>query len=89
MFHLLLPMAKDDEIKDLMAEERSRGSRRKKLDPDERRKRKQTEKHLATVLASGDEIEFMKILRETGLKDESPEFQHAMKVFCALRAGRS
>jgi hypothetical protein len=33
------------------------------------------------VLASGDERAFMKIMREIGLKDDSPEFAKALKTF--------
>jgi hypothetical protein len=33
------------------------------------------------VLASGDERSFMKIMREIGLNDDSPEFVQALKAF--------
>jgi hypothetical protein len=81
-------MPADDEIKDVMAEERSRGITRKKVDAAERRKRQETKRNLADVLASGDEIAFMKILRATGLKDGTPEFEDAVKAFRAQRGGR-
>jgi hypothetical protein len=72
---------KDDEIQSLMAEEKSRGVRRKRVDTEERRKTQKTKADLARVLASADEREFMKLLREIGLKDESPEFLKALKAF--------
>jgi len=55
---------------------------------DERRKREQVKRDLAEVLASGDEIAFMKILRATGLKDGTPQFENAVKAFRAQRGGR-
>jgi len=81
-------MPADDEIKDVMTEERSRGKTRKKIDVAERRKRDQVKRNLADVLASGDEIAFMKILRATGLKDGTLQFENAVKAFRAQRAGR-
>jgi hypothetical protein len=81
-------MPADDEIKDVMAEERSRGVTRKKIDVAERRKRDQVKRNLADVLASGDEIALMKILRATGLKDGTPQFENAVKAFRAHRGGR-
>ena len=78
---------KDDEIQSILAEEKSRGVRRKRVDTEERRKNQKTKADLAKVLASGDERAFMKILREIGLRDDSPEFLMALKAFRDL-AGR-
>lgn len=78
---------KDDEIQSILAEEKSRGVRRKRVDTEERRKNQKTKADLAKVLASGDERAFMKILREIGLRDDSPEFLRALKAFRDL-AGR-
>jgi len=50
-------------------------------------KPKKTKLGLARVLASGDERGFMKIMREIGLKDDSPEFLKALKAF-REQAGR-
>ena len=81
-------MPADDDVKDVMAEERSCGVTRKKIDVAERRKREQVKRNLADVLASGDEIAFMKILRATGLKDGTPQFENAVKAFRAQRGVR-
>jgi hypothetical protein len=81
-------MIADDDLRDVMAEERSRGVKRKKIDAEQRRKRDQVKRDLADVLASGDEIAFMKILRATGLKDGTPQFENAVKAFRAQRGGR-
>jgi hypothetical protein len=74
-------MAEEDEIKSIMREEESRGVRRKRVDTEERKKIQKTKADLARALASGDERAFMKIMREIGLKDDSPEFLKALTVF--------
>ena len=80
-------MPEDEGIRQVMEEERRRGVRRKRLDTEERRKAEKTKLDLARVLASGDERGFMKIMREIGLKDDSPEFLKALKAF-REQAGR-
>jgi hypothetical protein len=74
-------MPQDEEIRSIMQEEKSRGVRRKRVDTEERKKIQKTKTHLARVLAEGDERAFMKIMREIGLKDDSPEFLNALKTF--------
>ncbi len=80
-------MPEDEDIRQVMEEEKRRGVRRKRLDTEERRKAEKTKLDLAKVLASGDERGFMKIMREIGLKDDSPEFLKALKAF-REQAGR-
>jgi hypothetical protein len=74
-------MAEEDEIQSIIQEEKSRGVRRKRVDTEERKKTQKTKANLARVLAAGDEREFMKLMREIGLKDDSPEFLKALKAF--------
>lgn len=74
-------MSEEDEIQSIIREEKSRGVRRKRIDTEERKKTQKTKIDLAKVLASGDERAFMKIMREIGLKDDSPEFLKALKTF--------
>lgn len=74
-------MAEEDEIQSIIREEKSRGVRRKRVDTEERKKTQATKANLARVLASGDEREFMKLMREIGLNDDSPEFLKALKAF--------
>jgi len=80
-------MPDDDDIRQVMEEEKRRGVRRKRLDTEQRKKVEKTKLDLARVLASGDEREFMKIMREIGLKDGAPEFLKALKAF-REQAGR-
>ena len=74
-------MAEEDDIQSVIQEEKSRGVRRKRVDTEERKKTQKTKANLARVLAAGDEREFMKLMREIGLKDDSPEFLKALKAF--------
>jgi hypothetical protein len=76
-----MPQDEDDEIQSIMAEEKSRGVRRKRVDSEERKRAQKTKADLARVLASGDERQFMKIMREIGLRDDSSEFVKALKTF--------
>jgi hypothetical protein len=80
-------MPDDEDIRRVMEEEKRRGVRQKRLDTEQRRKVEKTKLDLARVLASRDEREFMKIMREIGLKDDAPEFLKALKVF-REQAGR-
>ena len=73
-------MPEDEDIRLVMEEEKRHGVRRKHLDTEQRRKAEKTKLDLARVLASGDERAFMKIMREIGLKDDSPEFLKALKT---------
>jgi hypothetical protein len=41
------------------------------------------------VYKSGDEREFMRILRKHGIKDEHPHFSEMLKFFRDLRAGKT
>jgi hypothetical protein len=74
-------MPNDEDIRRVMEEERHRGVRRKRVDTEERKKIQKTKGDLARALASRDERAFMKIMREIGLKDDSPEFLKALKAF--------
>jgi hypothetical protein len=41
------------------------------------------------IFKTGDEREFMQILRKHGMKDEDPRFAEILKLFRALRSGKS
>ena len=81
-------MPEEDEIKSIIKEETSRGIRRRRIDTEERKKTQKTKADITRVLASGDEREFMQIMREIGLKDDSPEFLKALKAFRDHRGRR-
>jgi hypothetical protein len=44
---------------------------------------------LERVYRTGDEREFMRVLRKHGIKDEDPRFAEILKFFRALRAGKT
>jgi hypothetical protein len=41
------------------------------------------------IFKTGDEREFMQILRKHGMKDEYPRFAEILKLFRALRSGKT
>ncbi len=43
---------------------------------------------LRRILEHGDELEFMKILRKYGIKDEDPRFSELVKLFRASPRGK-
>ena len=44
---------------------------------------------LEKILRSGDEREFMDVLRKRGIKDENPRFAEMVKLFRDLRSGKT
>ena len=74
----------DRDLADVMAQEKSRGSRRRPVHAEERKRSKRLRADLIRALHAGDEREFLRLLRESGWKDESPEFGNALKRFRAF-----
>jgi len=71
--------SEDKEIREVMHEERSRG--RRPIRVEERRRAAQLRDDIRKVIQSGDERALIKILHEAGHREESQEFQNALKVF--------
>ena len=44
---------------------------------------------LQQIFKYGDEREFMQVLRQNGIKDEDPRFSEILKLFRALRSGKT
>ncbi len=44
---------------------------------------------LRKILKSGDEREFMRVLRNYGIKDEDPRFAEIVKLFREARSGKT
>jgi hypothetical protein len=44
---------------------------------------------LRRLLKTGDEREFMQVLRKRGIKDENPRFAEIVKFFRDLRSGKT
>lgn len=69
----------DTDLNDVIKEEQSRG--RRTLDMKTRRERQQLLRDLRRLLNSGDERGFLQAMRSVGLKDGSPEFLEAWRVW--------
>ena len=72
-------MVEEEDIRDVRREEESRG--RRPVDIKARRQTARLRADLHKALKAGDERAFLKILREAGLKDGTPEFVEALKLF--------
>jgi 23S rRNA pseudoU1915 N3-methylase RlmH len=80
----------DKDLADVMAEEKSRGRRRRPVDTEARKRTEKRRRQIAKALQEGDERRFLTALRESGMKDESPEFANAVGLFReALRKRRT
>jgi hypothetical protein len=77
---------KDQDIGDVFAEERSRGRRRRPLDVEQRRLQARVRREAVKALREKDERSFTALLRQAGIRDESPEFAAALKLFRELCA---
>jgi|GEM_PF-1994310 hypothetical protein len=79
-------MSEDEEIRDVMREERSRG--RRPIDIDERKKARRLLERIRRAILDGDERALVKILHEAGHEEDSREFQTALKIFCEATGRR-
>jgi hypothetical protein len=75
--------AEDKEIHDLMREEKSRGTKRRLVDTGEEKKKRKLEKDALRAIQSGDLHAFVRMLHEAGVKDGTPAFANALKIFHA------
>lgn len=71
----------DRDLRDVIAEERSRGSKRKPIDSEERRRAKQLREDILQAYRTGDEMGFRIALLAAGWLESSPEFGAALKKF--------
>lgn len=71
----------DRDLADVMAEEKRRGRKRRPIDTESKRKTERRRNQVAQALREKDERRFLMALRESGVKDESPEFAKAVELF--------
>ena len=71
----------DKDLRDVMREEKSRGKRR--VDTAQEKKKRQLEEAAARAIASGDLHAFVRMLHEAGMKDGTPAYANALKIFHA------
>ncbi len=67
------------DLDDVIREEKSRG--RRPVDMKARRERQKLLRDLRRLIATGDERGFLQAIRSVGLKDGSPEFLEAWRVW--------
>lgn len=75
------PEDKDRDLQDVLLTERSRGSKRRLVDPEERRRARQLRDDILQVYGEGDEIGIRIALLAAGWAESSPEFEAALKKF--------
>jgi hypothetical protein len=78
----------DRDLQDVMAEEKSRGTRRRTVDTAERKKQLRLERDALRAIRSGDLHAYVRMLHEAGMKDGSPEYANALKIFHSFRDQR-
>jgi hypothetical protein len=71
----------DQDLRDVMEEEKSRGTKRRPVDTLERKKKRQLEADALRAIQSGDLRAFVRMLHEAGIKDGTPEYANALKLF--------
>jgi hypothetical protein len=69
------------DLHDVMREEKSRGKRR--VDTAQEKKKRQLDEAAMRAIASGDLHAFVRMLHEAGMKDGTPEYANALKIFHA------
>ncbi len=79
-------MEDSDEVKEVYSEEKSRG-RKQRVDVAARRQRRELLGDWRLLLETGDERKFLEAIRALGLKDGSPEFEKAWRVWPEIRRG--
>jgi hypothetical protein len=72
----------DKDLRDVMREETSRGKRRP-VDTAEEKKKRKLQKDALRAIQSGDLHAFVRMLHEAGVKDGTPAFANALKIFHA------
>ncbi len=79
-------MAEDskDDIEEVMKQERRRG--RRPIDFESGKERAQTLRDMRKLLESASEEEFVAVIRVAGLRDGSPEFLEALRIWRGYRS---
>lgn len=70
-----------DDLRDVWAEEQSRGARRKKLDTEGRRRAARLRQGILTAYRAHDEVALKVALLAAGWVEDSPEFVEALRKF--------
>jgi hypothetical protein len=73
----------NEDLRDVLAEEQSRGTRRKKFDAEERRKGHLLRQGVLKAYHDRDEVALKVALLAAGLTEDSPRFAELLKNFRA------
>jgi len=71
--------AEDKDLRDVMREEKSRGKRR--VDPDEERKRQELLRAFRNALEARTEREFLEAIKLLGLDDDPQKRENVLKIW--------
>jgi hypothetical protein len=78
----------DEEFKDVLTEETTRGRKRPVLDASIRRKREELLNDLRKLIESGDKELFLEAIRVRGLQDGSEAFEFAVEIWRQIQRGK-
>jgi hypothetical protein len=73
-----------EDLQDVMEQEKRRGKTRRPLDAEAKRKEEQLKAAFLKAIRARDERAFADLLRKVGYADGSPEFVRAWKMFHSL-----
>jgi hypothetical protein len=73
--------SEDRDLRDVMQEEQSRGSRRRRVDTAEKKKQQRLQDDVLRTLKSGDRHAYVRALREAQIVDGTPGYVRALKAF--------
>ncbi len=77
-------MAEADDLKEVYTEKKSRG-KKQRVDTAARRRQRELLDKFRLLLKSGDEREFLEVIRALGFEEGSPEFERAFRAWRAAR----
>ena len=73
--------SEDQDLRDVMAQEKSRGTRRRRIDPEEQRRQQELLRGFRDALHARTEGEFLKALTPLGLADDPVKREKALKIW--------
>ncbi len=81
-------MFEEDDIHNLLQQETSRGSKRRRFDPEERARQRKLREGFVQLLREGDEARFTDWLKLRGWHDDSPQFRKLIAIWHEYQRSR-
>ena len=75
----------DQDLRDVMEEEKSRGAKRRPIDTLESKKKRQLEEDALRAIQSGDLPAFVRMLHEAGIRDGTPRVRERFEAVPLFR----